>query len=288
MNTPLSGSAERLPPVIQYPLGVGSSVTRVLEAGSGDRAVVFLHGLGARADRWRESVARFAAAGWHAYAFDFPGHGLATKTDRDALSMPGFAQVLASLMDALDLETAALVGTSLGGHVAAYFTCSAPQRVDALVLVGAVGLTPLGQAAGNAIRDNVSATDRASIEQKLRFVLAHHELITPALLEEEFRINNSPGAARALRRLGDYIAERLDEDTVGQRLAQLRHRVPMQLLWGALDQAVPLSLGQAASELLSLELCVIATAGHAPYLECPEPFDREVMPFLNACQAAQC
>ena len=43
--------------VINYPLAVGGGVTRVIEAGEGP-PVLFVHGLGARADRWRTTVER--------------------------------------------------------------------------------------------------------------------------------------------------------------------------------------------------------------------------------------
>ncbi len=62
--------------MIQYPLSIGGILTRVLEAGTGDEAIVFLHGLGARADRWRGTLQSFATQGFRCFAFDFPGHGL--------------------------------------------------------------------------------------------------------------------------------------------------------------------------------------------------------------------
>ena len=62
-----------------YPYGVGDDVTRVHEDGAGDDAIVMCHGVAARGDRWRYNIPVFAAAGYHAYSIDNPGHGFATK-----------------------------------------------------------------------------------------------------------------------------------------------------------------------------------------------------------------
>ena len=199
---------------IEYPLGVSGLHTRVIEAGAGERAVLFVHGLGARADRWRRNLEVFAESGYRAIAIDLPGHGFASKRHDFDYSVPGFAAFVREVLAALELRSAALVGTSLGGHVSAYLACQSPANVRALVLVGALGLVPIGPEAGAAIRDGVRATGRADVERKLRFVLHDPAAITPEWVEEEWRINNSPGAAEAFARLGDYVAGGIDEHQV--------------------------------------------------------------------------
>ena len=267
--------------VIAYPFAAGRILTRVLEAGGGDDVVVFLHGLGARADRWRASLPAFAAQGYRAFAIDLPGHGFAAKDAGIPLDVPGFAGFLRDFLDAMGIARPILVGTSLGGHVAACFAVENPGRARALVLVGAVGLVPLGREAGDKIRRNVRETGRDAIESKLAFVLADPGLISVALIEEEHRINTSPGAAEVFRRLGDYIAEEIDRDTVGPRLKGLVATLPMLLVWGEQDRAVPLAIGEQARQLLGLaDLVVIPRAGHAPYLEQPALFERHVLRFL--------
>jgi pimeloyl-ACP methyl ester carboxylesterase len=50
-----------------YPLTAGNSLTRIIETGEGP-AILFLHGLGARADRWTGTVERFGTLGCRATA----------------------------------------------------------------------------------------------------------------------------------------------------------------------------------------------------------------------------
>ena len=101
--------------------------------------------------------------------------------------------------DAAGLARAAVVGTSLGGHVCGMFACDHPDHVSAVALVGSVGIIPIGPEASAIVRDNVKNTTREGIAGKLQLVFAKKALITEALIDEEFRINNSPGAVAAVR-----------------------------------------------------------------------------------------
>jgi 2-hydroxy-6-oxonona-2,4-dienedioate hydrolase len=268
--------------MIAYPLGVGSTRTRVLEAGAGARALVFVHGLGARADRWRWNLEALADAGYHCHALDLPGHGFADKGHALRYSVPGFADFVRGAMDALGIGAAALIGTSLGGHVAAWLACEAPERVRALVLVGAIGLSPLAAPERAAMARNVRETSRAGIEGKLRYVLCDHALITPAWIEEEHRINTSPGAAEAFDRLGRYLVEPdgIVAHGVVERLAPLTGRIPTLLVWGKADASVPLDVGEQSAAALGVPLLAIDGAGHLPYLERADEFNRAMLDFL--------
>ena len=132
-------------------MAVGPMMTRVLEAGQGDRVIVFVHGTGGRADRWSRNLDAFAKAGFHAYAFDLPGHGYASKGAGVDCSVPAYRHVLGAFMDAVGIRKAVIVGTSLGGHVVASYACENPSRIDAVVLVGSMGLVPIGDEARGAL-----------------------------------------------------------------------------------------------------------------------------------------
>jgi len=270
--------------MIAYPFAVGGWHTRILEAGTGQRALVLIHGLGARADRWRENLEPLARAGYHCYALDLPGHGFADKGAGFAYGVPAFAGFVRTLMTALGVGEAGLVGTSLGGHIAAWLAADHPQVVRALVLVGATGLAPLGEAERQAIAQNVRDTSRVGTERKLRFVLANHALLTPGWVEEEWRINTSPGADEAFDRLARYFTDPdgIVGHGVGERLAALGGRIPTLLVWGKGDTVVPLAIGEAAAARLpGARLQTLEPAGHMPYVERAEEFNRIVLEFLD-------
>jgi len=266
---------------IAYPLDAGGIVTRVIEAGQGP-AVLFVHGLGARADRFAGTVARMGAAGYRAIACDLPGHGFAQKGDGCPATVPALADFIIKLLDRLEIGEAVLAGTSLGAHIVGYAAARSPQRFPKLVLIGALGIIPLAPDIAETIRRNVKASAREQITAKLKYVIVDPALVTDALVEEEFRMNNSPGALASFTAVGDYLVNGIAQDYVAAQLRALYDPAKMLLVWGREDKAVPLAVGEACVEALGgAELFVIPDAGHAPYFEQPAAFDARLLAFLR-------
>lgn len=270
--------------MITYPAAIGGVQTRVFEAGEGQRYLVLVHGLGARADRWSRNVDVLAAAGYHVYAFDLPGHGFAAKGPDLRYTVPAFAEVVDSFFDFIGADRAILIGTSLGGHTAGWFACDHPDRIEALVLVATTGLTALGAERRAGTRARVGDASREGVARKLSIVIHDQSLVTADWIEEESRINSSPGAAEGFRSLGEYFGEHLDDDLIVDRLSALtlEQAFPLLLIWGAQDVGFPVAMGETAHELLpNSSLVIIDGAAHAPYFERPEAFNHVVVDFLE-------
>jgi pimeloyl-ACP methyl ester carboxylesterase len=274
--------------VRQYLVGCCGTTTRVLETGPGGVPLVFLHGVGARADRWRRAMRHFAAKGRHCLAFDFPGHGLAGKPADFDYSVAGYASFTQELLNTLGIGEVVVVGTSLGGHVAGEVAVRRAPETRALVLVGTMGLLPVGQATLDTLADNVQNRSRAGIAAKLDRLLIDKTLITDGWIDEEFHINNSPGADQAFAALADYFRTRISADTIADALRQLVDEVPTLLVWGAEDVMIPAELAGPAQAALGgkVPLFMIPRTGHAPYLEAAEEFVAHVNAFLDDHAAA--
>ncbi len=267
--------------MISYPIDVGGTRTRIVEHGSGP-AVVLIHGLGTRADRWRTTMERLADSGRRVIAFDLPGHGFAAKGEGIDYSVQGYARFLAALLDTLGLERPVLIGASLGGQVAATFAARTPQRAAALILVGSTGLKPFGPEARLQTSRMLVDMSKDAIRTRLQRGLRNHALITDELVEEDFRINNSPGAAEAFRALGAYFAERIDDDVVFDALKSLDGKVPLMLVWGPEDAAVPIAVAEeVAGKLKFASFVTLPGTAHNPYMDKPAEFCRAVMGFLS-------
>jgi 2-hydroxy-6-oxonona-2,4-dienedioate hydrolase len=267
--------------VISYPIRVAGTMTRVIEAGTSGTPFVFVHGVSAYAHRWHQNLEPIAAGGHRCYAFDLPGHGFAAKGSEFEYTVPGYATFLTALMDTLDANPAILVGTSLGGHIAATVACRSPERLSALVLVGSLGIVAVGEAVRRLIANAILNTSSNGIREKLRRAHADASVVSDELVEEEFRLNNSYGAQETWERLAHYLQTRLDEDCVGEQLSRLCDRIPMLLVWGEMDRSVGLNVAAAAHRRIpGSRLVVIRGAGHAPYFERPLAFNRAMLDFL--------
>lgn len=102
------------------------------------RPVVLIHGWPLNADMWEYQATQLAAEGFRVISYDRRGFGRSAQPwngfDYDTL-----ADDLASLITALDLRDATLVGFSMGGgEVARYLSRHGCDRVAAVALIGAV------------------------------------------------------------------------------------------------------------------------------------------------------
>lgn len=100
--------------------------------------VVFSHGWPLQGDAWEDQMMFLASHGYRVIAHDRRGHGLSSQPWQGN-NMDTYADDLATLLDALDIKGATLVGHSTGGgEVAHYIGRHGEKRVAKAVLVGAV------------------------------------------------------------------------------------------------------------------------------------------------------
>lgn len=257
---------------ISYPVEGAGVTVRVMEAGQGERWFVALHGSGSRADRWLPTTPGLIAAGFHVLLIDFPGHGLAEKPRDFEYSAARMAQVVAGVLDALEIRDVVLAGTSLGGHVAATVAVDRPDLVAELVLVGAVGVSEYPERFHTEPEMLADASEGA-VRKKLRFLVADDALVTDQWVREESRMNSSPGARDALLQVAEFLATGCNSSRQDTNLRESRPDLPILIVWGEQDRWTPLSMGEEAQRnLRQARLEVMSGCGHAPYFEDPDRF----------------
>jgi non-heme chloroperoxidase len=112
----------------------------VIDVGSGP-PVVLVHGLPSCASDWAAVPEKLAAKGHRVIAYDRVGYGYSSRAPAtpERYTYESNARDLAALLDALQIQRAALVGWSYGGAVVQTLARMSPERVSHVVLVAAVG-----------------------------------------------------------------------------------------------------------------------------------------------------
>jgi pimeloyl-ACP methyl ester carboxylesterase len=254
-----------------------------IEAGEGP-AVVFLHAGVADKRMWQEQLAAFAP-GHRAIAYDRRGFG-ETRGGPETYS---HIDDLLALLDALDIDSAALVGCSQGARIAIDFALTHPGRATGLFLVApAVTGAPSPEAFPPAVEALLEMLEEAEEEEDLdRINLLEAWMWLDGPNSEEGRVG---GALRelflAMNGTALYAPDPGAETNPAAfpvayaRLAELA--LPAQVVWGDGDfphiqqrcvhlvQAIPRALGT-----------VIPGAAHLPCLEQPAVFNRHLKAFLD-------
>lgn len=238
-------------------LTVRGTRIRLLRGGSGP-PLIFLHGASGHVG-WLPFLERLSQD-FDVFAPEHPGFGVSDDPawlDRTS----DLAYFYLDLIDALKLDRLHLMGTSLGGWIAAELAIRNTARLASLTLVCAVGIVADGVPLDDTFRMSAEENARRFYADPAR-ARARVEALAKADLRTVVR-NRS-----AVVRLGyPHFAN--------PELAKWLHRidVPTLLVWGENDGLVPVRFGQAYAGLIpSSKLVIIPAAGHAPFEEQPDAF----------------
>ena len=118
---------------------------RVDDGGTGGVPIVFVHSFAGSKSHWAGQLAEFRKTR-RAVALDLRGHGQSERPAGGDYAIESLATDIAAVADGLDLHRFVLVGHSLGGAASIAYAAAHPERVAALVLVGAPTRMPPAQA----------------------------------------------------------------------------------------------------------------------------------------------
>lgn len=248
--------------------------------------IVLIHGFLSSTFVWSHVFLELAAAGFRVIAPDLLGYGYSAKPRNFDYTIESQARMIAGLLERLGIGRAILIGSSYGGAIAATVALNEPDRVERLVLVGAVSnneprrylmmrlvRTPL-------IGDIVSpllASSRRFLRARMKQVYDRHQRTL-----DEYRVDarylplRTAGTHRAIIR----TARNWDADRI-QREAHLIKQ-PTLLLWGDNDPDVPLRDGKELQQRMrNARLIVFSACGHHPQEEYPLAFTEVVLKFCS-------
>lgn len=260
---------------------------RYLRAGAGP-PILLLHGLLGGSFCWRFVLPALAQS-YTVYAVDFPGLGLSDDPGMDC-SMSAQAERMSALLEKMDLNDLTVVGCSFGGAVAMLLAArdaEGPGRIRSLVLSAPVNpwsafgqgrINLLSSFIGGYFLRTVLPISRPCHGIALRRMYGDPRCMPKDALEGYTASVLRPGRAKniltALRSWGR------DVETLRAVIPQIK--VPTFLVWGDHDGAVdPRSAAILQQHLPQAELQFIPGAGHLPFEEAPEAFNRAVMEFLE-------
>jgi pimeloyl-ACP methyl ester carboxylesterase len=123
-----------MPPEGRFVTIMGNRV-HYLEQGSGEQTILLIHGLSGVAQHFGYSVMGQMARHYRVVAIDRPGSGYSVRPGRSSPSLAVQADVVAGVIDALNLGKPMLVGHSLGGAVSLATALRHPDKVSRLALI---------------------------------------------------------------------------------------------------------------------------------------------------------
>lgn len=229
-----------------------------VEAGEGT-PIIILHGLMGALSNFDGVFNHFPKKGYKVIIPELPIYKLPLlKTNVKNLS-----KFLKEFMVHKKIEKAILLGNSLGGHIALYFSKLNLKNVTALILSGSSGLYEKSLGDTYPKRGNYEY-----IKTKTQEVFYNPEVATKEVVDEVY--NSVNDRSRVIKTLA--IAKSAIRHNMAKDLPLLN--VPSCIIWGKNDHVTPPEVANDFERLLpDANLFWIDKCGHAPMMEHPEEFN---------------
>jgi 2-hydroxymuconate-semialdehyde hydrolase len=258
----------------------GGINTNYHDQGSGP-AVLLIHGSGPGVTawaNWRLTIPELAKR-FRVIAPDMMGFGYTERPQEIQYDMDIWVNHALSLLDALGIDSAHVVGNSFGGGLALALAIRAPRRVNRLVLMGSAGVR----------FDLTEGLDKAwgytpSIEnmRELLDIFAYDRtLVTDDLARLRYEASIRPGYQEAFASMFPAPRQR-GVDALASDESDIRTISKETLIiHGREDRVIPLSSTYRLFELIDrAQLHVFGHCGHWTQIEHAARFNRLVSDFF--------
>jgi 3-oxoadipate enol-lactonase len=249
--------------------------------GEGEPLLLIM-GLGANADWWHPSFLAPLAERFQVVTFDNRGAGRTTPAE-GPYSIPLMVEDTLGLMDHLGLESAHLLGASMGGMIAQEFTLQHPERVRRLILMVTncggqeqVLATPKILGRLSLPREGLSDEEIARTILPLLFPQKWMD-DNPELVEEVVGTNTVAPIANEcfMAQLGAIVTW-----SDHSRLGGLRHST--LVITGSEDVLIPPDNSRILVDAIpDSRLVEFEGGGHGLFVQFPEEAAAEVLAFLS-------
>ncbi|MCW2814506.1 MAG: 4,5:9,10-diseco-3-hydroxy-5,9,17-trioxoandrosta(10),2-diene-4-oate hydrolase [Nocardioides sp.] len=251
--------------------------------------VVLLHGSGPGVNGWANFGHTLPALsqGLRCLVVDLPGFGASgrpEKYERNYLRIA--ADAVVGLLDALGLETASLVGNSMGADVCVRIALDHPKRITKLLLNGAggTGVPVFGPSPSEGIARLMEFNADPTRERMAAWVLtmmSDQRRATDELVDARLAAALAPGAVKNMQDVYGTFYDPAMAEAVPLWAEVHRIKQPTLMLWGRDDRVTPVEGAfLPARRMPRCDLRIYSRCGHWVPVERQADFERAALEHL--------
>ena len=270
---------------------LGSGDATFLEAGStNSQTVLLMHGggLDCASLSWRFLIPELSAD-YRVVAPNWPGYAGTAPFGRP-YTIADIGRWLIAFLDHLEIESASMIGISMGGGAALWTAINHPTRVNYLVPVGTYGVADraphhllsylLTKLPLNSVSYAVMRRFPNLLRRAVEAIFAKPEKVTPEIIAEVQDVLRAAGRGAPFSNFqrGEMTPTRL-RSVFTSELQDVSNRT--LFIHGKEDSLVPLKVVELTASSMRNACLEVMDAGHWPMRECPEQFNELVVSFLN-------
>lgn len=245
--------------------------------------IIFIHGFSVSRLCWMKQLRGGLARDFRMIAYDLHGHGESAKPADPAFYREGhrWAGELAAVIDAAEMRQPVLVAWSYAGRIVAdYLRHFGTKAIAGLNIIGAkTNSDPAFNAPLVAPHQRGMAS--GDLETNVRSTIAFVEACALQWNASDFAQQVAAAMVVPPYVRAALLGRPLDTDDLYRAID-----IPVLFSHGAHDAIAPLAAAQHGHAITpNSELSIYENAGHAPFMEEPERFNRELAEFVARCKA---
>lgn len=245
--------------------------------------LVLIHGSGGAIDWWDELTPLLAAQGRRVIAIDMLGYGGSDKP-ASGYSIESQAGLLAQVLSGLGVESAAIVGHSLGGKVATALAEGSPDLVAGITIIDTAPDSSYGDLGATATAARLPVLGPALWRISPDFTVRRNleQAFAPGFeVPEKFVDDIRAMTYPAFRDTAEESDKYSDSEPVNSRLERLE--LPLLVIFGGQDQIYPAREALSAyAAVPGVQTLLIPEAGHSPQVESPAKTAVAIGRFVNS------
>jgi 2-hydroxymuconate-semialdehyde hydrolase len=272
---------EQQQPEIAKSIRTGDFKTNYHDLGSGF-PVTLLHGSGPGVTAWANWNKLFSllSKDFRVIAPDMSGFGFTERVPNRKETMNGWVQQTVDLLDALEVEKTNLVGNSFGGALALSLAIKYPERVNKLVLMGAMGVSfPITYGLDQVWGYEPSLE---AMEELLEIFTYDHSFATKNLVKSRYESSIQPGFHESFHALFPEPRQKGVEAMAGNQhyIRNIPHET--LIIHGREDRVIPLENSYKLLQMIdNAQLHVFGKCGHWTQIEHTREFADLVSAFFK-------
>ena len=245
--------------------------------------LLLIHGNSSCKEVFKHQIGGKIGSTFQCIAMDLPGHGNSSNANNpdETYTMSGYADVALEVMDKLGINSFAVFGWSLGGHIGIEML-SRSDRLTGLLISGTPPISKDPGDMANAFRpsEHMNFTGQETLSDEEAHLYAHATCGSDATYEDFLgdAVRRTDGRARRI-----MMEAAIRGDGADQRLIVEHDPTPLAIVNGADEPMINNDYLKLINyqNLWEGKIHLIPDVGHAPFWESPEAFDEILLRFVT-------
>ena len=254
---------------------VDGNKIRYLKTGNSKNTLVLVHGLGASAERWSQTIP-YLSNDYRLIIPDLIGFGYSDKPLVD-YTTDFFSDFLGNFLDSMGIDKPNIIGSSLGGQVVAEYA-SKQTNIEKLILSSPSGIMKQSTPALDAYIMAALYPNEANAKNAFEMMEGSGGEIDEKIIEGFVERMKLPNAKMAFM---STILGLKNSEIITNRLKTIKS--PTLIIWGSKDPVIPIQHADGfVSAIKDCRFYRMDECGHTPYVQKPKLFSEIVLDFLKS------